>query len=391
MWLVWIRIRRKPLIAAAVLLFTALIAMALCALNRGNSDARLRYADIYHTIEVRCTVTNLAGDRSDRLRIPADMIALFGGRAEGASNALAAFVEAVQITGSTAFIWNGEEYTLTGLTSLQADRELWAENGCTLFWNGEMDESIFAGSGPVCIVPQSLAQKLQEEELPGDRLSLSIDGSYAYESDYTGELRIAGTYQSKNTNTVYCPWNTYAAILRSMGRAETADSLSAVLANNQDLEAFRALAAGWFGSPDPNAAGMEESNGYYFALDINDALLTQAKTDLHNSMTVNRIAVLLIFAISTAAGALIGSLMIRIRKREIVLMCSVGTAKRQIFGSLALEQMLCVILGAVVGGAYFRWEPVSWLVLFMCVYFVGLSAALLIFLGKNLLAIMKEE
>lgn len=391
MRLAWIRIRKKPLIAVAVLLFTAIIAMALCGLNRGSHDAQAHYRDIYNTIDVCCTVTNLTGDQSDNLAISADMISLFTGGDENFPDDLAELVENVQIKGSRDFVWNGEKYTLTGITSMQAETSLWAENGCTIFWSDGWDDGIFAGEQSVCVLPQEFVSELENMELPVDRLSLCIDAEYEYESDYFGELEIAGIYQGKSANTIYCPWKTYVTILRSRGRFETADSLRAVLKNNQDLKALRERAAEWFSEPDPNAAGMEEINGYYLALDINDSQLEQAKTNLSNSISVNRIAVFLVFLMSVGAGALVGFLMIRNRRREIVLMRSIGTPNRQIYCSFALEQMMCVIFGAVIGGAYFNWAPAIWLVLFVCVYFVGLSAALLIFLQKNLLTSMKED
>lgn len=391
MRLAWIRVRKRPLIAVAVLLFIAIIAMALCSLYRGKDNAHEHYNDICNTIEVRCTVTNLAGDQSDHLSISADMISLFTGDAERLPDDLAEMVENVQITGSTDFVWYGDEYTLTGITSMQADSELWTENGCTVFWNAEGNESIFAGNDMVCIIPQELANKLQEWEMPGEILSLEISAGYGYETDYSGEVKIVGTYQGKSAATIYCPWDAYVMILRSMGRLETAESLSAVLCDNQNVEALRKISANWFAEPDPNAAGMAESNGYYLALDINDSQLVQAKTNLNNSMAVNRIAVVLVFVMSTGAGALVGFLMIRSRKREIIIMRSVGTSNHQIYGSFVFEQMVYVVLGTLAGGAYFMWKPINWLVLFVFVYFAGLTAALLIFLQKNLLTTMKED
>lgn len=50
MRLAWIRIRKRPLIAVAVLLFIAIIAMALCSLYRGKDNAHEHYIDICNTI-----------------------------------------------------------------------------------------------------------------------------------------------------------------------------------------------------------------------------------------------------------------------------------------------------------------------------------------------------
>ena len=53
--------------------------------------------------------------------------------------------------------------------------------------------------------------------------------------------------------------------------------------------------------------------------------------------------------------------------------------------------MLCVAVGTVLGGSYALWRPVGQLGLFLAIYFLGLSAALLIFLRRNLLTTMKED
>ena len=220
---------------------------------------------------------------------------------------------------------------------------------------------------------------------------LVIEARYSYEKSYSGELEIAGLYNSEDTATIYCPWDTYAAILRNMGTLASADSLSAVLRDNRKLEEFRELSGRWFMEPTPKAAGMEYMNGYYYALDINDSQLLQADTNLKNSMAVNRIAVIVVFIMSTIAGALVGFLMIRNRKREIIIMRTVGTPDHRIYTSFVLEQLACVTPGILVGGAYFLWNPLSWLALFAGVYFVGLSAAVLLSLKKNLLATIKED
>lgn len=395
MQLALIRLRRKPMVAVAIIGFTAVISLVLCGLNRGIVDAQAHYDEIYKTIDVRCTVTNLAGDQSNHLYLSADMISLFAGRSEGMTDRfpddLAKWVENVQLTGSTKFTWNGEEYTLTGITSRQAKSSLWPENGCTIQWNDGVDDNVFADDRSVCMIPEALAKKLEELELPVDTLSFNIEARYDFQTEYNGELEIAGIYYSEDTTTIYCPWDTYAAILRSMGMFASADSLSAVLRDNNDLEEFRALASQWFATPTPNAAGRDQIDGFYYALDINDSQLVQADTNLNNSMSVNRIAVITVFIMSTIAGALVGFLMIRNRKREIIIMRTVGTPDRQIYGSFAIEQLACVIPGVLAGGAYFLWNPISWLALFVGVYFVGLSTALLISLKKNLLTTIKED
>ena len=72
-------------------------------------------------------------------------------------------------------------------------------------------------------------------------------------------------------------------------------------------------------------------------------------------------------------------------------MRTVGASQRTIFAELSMEQMLCVVLGIILGGSYTLWQPIGNLVLFSIIYFAGLSTALIVFLRQNLLNTMKED
>ena len=387
----WIRIKRKPLFSAVILLFSAAIAFALCTLQNGNDAAMEQYSEIYRNIDVRCTVTNLAGDQSDRLDIQPGTIALFTGSADPVRSKLTDLLEDVQIKGSTEILWNNEVYLLTGITSTSIEPKLWPENGCTIFWNENADSSFFGGNEMACIIPQELEKKMRDAGLSTEHFPLHISAVFSQESDYDGNMAILGTYKGSNDKIVYCPWDTYVSILDSIGRSETADSLYATPRDNNDLPLLRETASQYFAEPDPNHAGLEMVGDNYLALDINDSQLSQAKTNLENSMPVNRIAAVLVLVLCAVAGAFIGFLMIRNRKKEIALMRTMGTPDSRIYISFVIEQMVFVVLGAVVGGSEYMWNPALWLVLFVCVYFTGLSAALLIMLQKNLLTTIKED
>ena len=119
--------------------------------------------------------------------------------------------------------------------------------------------------------------------------------------------------------------------------------------------------------------------------------MTEAENTLQKSLTISAVGTALIFLLSAGTGAVIGGLMIRSRKREIRLMRTLGTPDGRIFGSFALEQLACVVLGVVLGGAAFLWRPLEQLLLFVVIYALGLTLALLVFLRKNLMATIKED
>ena len=387
-----IRLTRKPLEAAAVLLFTAIIVLVLCGLHFGNEAARERYEEIYTTIDVRCTITNLTGDRSDGLGISFEEIGLFTGtRPYGGSN-LMDYVENVQLKGSMEITWNGKEYTLVAITSTGIEPALWPENGCTVFWTSVYDESMFSGNKPVCLIPDALAKEMGKLELPADSLPLRIEPTYSqFQTLYEGELSVVGTYSSSDTTTIYLPWETYAAIMESSGRYAGCDALYATLRDNRTLDQFREAASAHFVKPDANYAGRDEVDGFCHALDINDYQLKQADQTLRNSMRVNELVTLLVFAASALAGFLVGFLVIRSRKREITLMRTLGCSNVRLYGEFALEQLLCILGGVLIGGGYTLWQPMWKLAVFAAVNFVGLSAALIVFLNTNLLSTIKED
>ena len=124
---------------------------------------------------------------------------------------------------------------------------------------------------------------------------------------------------------------------------------------------------------------------------MDDGQLTAAATALERSVRINDICTVGIFVLAAGASFLVGFLMIRSRKKEIILMRTMGTPAYGIFGSFALEQLACVVLGVVLGGAAFLWRPLGQLLLFVVIYALGLTLALLVFLRKNLMATIKED
>ena len=181
-----------------------------------------------------------------------------------------------------------------------------------------------------------------------------------------------------------------------MSQEVTLDSVRATLSNNDLLDEFRTATAAWFAVPTATGETVEWRTtlgySYYpYALDVNDSILVRTTTTLENSIMVNNICTVLIFVIAACAGFFLGFLIIRQRGKEIALMRTMGTPNSAIYTSFVVEQMGSVILGEVIGGAYFLWQPFIRLLLFVGVYFVGLTTSLVIFLNKNLMTTIKED
>ena len=130
---------------------------------------------------------------------------------------------------------------------------------------------------------------------------------------------------------------------------------------------------------------------YSYALDIDDNNLFDLAAILEDSIKFNRTVTVFVVILSVISGFLVGFLMVRRRKRDILLMRMVGESNARVYVGFALEQMICIILGIAIGGAYYMWNPMDKLAIFAIAYFVALSFALVIFMSKKLIKNVKED
>ena len=130
---------------------------------------------------------------------------------------------------------------------------------------------------------------------------------------------------------------------------------------------------------------------YAYAIDIDDNNLFDLAAILEDSIKFNRTVTVFVVILSVISGFLVGFLMVRRRKRDIMLMRMIGESNARVYVGFALEQMICIILGIAIGGAYYKWNPINNLVIFAVAYFIALTLALVIFMSKKLIKNVKED
>ncbi len=253
----------------------------------------------------------------------------------------------------------------------------------------------------MCLAPERLLKKLAAtEEIPEKdadpalttHIPVTVEAEALFEEEaFVGSIPVAGSYAGQEGTAIYLPMDTFAQIMRETGNAISAQSVSAILKNNDDLERLRQVAGQWFARPSPEYIGQLWVDDFYLGFEIDDSRLEEAEGTLENSLRINAFAAAMILVLSAGAGFLVGALMVRSRKREIALMRTMGTPDSSIFFGFALEQMLCFGLGIAFGGAYNQWQSVSQLGILTAVFFVGLTVSLLICLRKNLITTIKED
>lgn len=397
------RFRRAPVSAIQMLLFSAIMAAALCGLADSSKQAAEIYEQTWRSIPVKLTVTDLTGMQSDNLDAPDWVVDVFTGN-QPAANSMHEYLKQVGVRASSqkemTLHSSDQAYDLQmiiGLTTLEADPELNAQNGDQVKWLPGYDESILGSDEDVCLIHESmLPQGVDELDVV---LAYLVTNSYRDEK--TGEIittvskvqravRVAGTH-TQEKDVLYLSFAVYEKIFPY----DSADSVCGTVVDNELLPTVRQLASKWFTEPDLLAEPVPWDYSWYFfyqyALEIDDSKLLEAKKTMEDSIFMNQICVGFVFLLAAGASFFAGFLMIRSRKREIMLMRTMGTPPMQVFGSFATEQMVCVIMGVFLGGMPFLWQPIRQLLLFAAIYAVGFVVALLTFLRNDLMSTIKES
>lgn len=392
---------RRPLYSLAVLLFAVVMTVVLCYLHKAGEDELRSYEQTYASVPVTFRVTDLDGSKPDN--IVGWIADLFTGR--GMQPDFTPFVgqlhTRVSYTGSYTYITTDENglsmemsggVEVAGIGSFYVAEELTEDWGGEVHWYEGFDESMLSKDKPICLVPESY-KDLEEVEL-------SFSYTYAVGLQTATKttqktVTVAGYYIDKGNSRFYCPYPVMQQIYAELGASKDLEEVCAVLNDNNSLPQLRELAAQWFAEPNPSGEKTEwgrfSYEYYLYALDIDDYMLRSLESNMKSSMQLNQLASLAVFILSAGAGFLTGFLVIRSKKREIALMRTMGASHVSIFAELALEQMLCVTAGILLGGALFLWRPLQKLALFGGIYGIGLSVALVIFLCKNLLTTIKED
>lgn len=394
------RVRREPIPALAVVLFSLILVAILRTMSGAVAAQQEAYEKTWNTIPVTLTVTNLSGTKSDSLDAPGWVADVFTG-GNGVGRGLSEYMKDIRIK-STRLIDNADAVGamyLAGLTALEAEPNFRQEKGTEISWFDGYDESIFSGDERLCLVSETLTNDM-EPDIPGQQLSLVFTYAYLDQNDevqtveYTQILTVAG-YFHEESNAIYCPYSAVSYVFQKMEEERNVDHISATLIDNNLLDSIKRDRSTWFAAPTPGGMRTEWGHlgfDYYpYALDINDSLLINAAATLENSIFISRVCSILIYIVSGGAGFLVGFLMIRKQKREINLLRTLGTGTVSVFAGFALEQLLCIGSGILIGAAVFGWHPISPLLILGGLYSAGLAAALLGFLQGNLLVNMKED
>ena len=232
-----------------------------------------------------------------------------------------------------------ERYYAYGITSLSSDPKLASGGECEVTWFDGYDESILAGNGLYCLVPNS---KLEEYDNGNGEAVVSFYNSYVSYKYVDGELvkeekeleipvalKIVGTYTGGDWNSVYCPLPIVLQACIDLEAVPQVLSLSATLADNSRLEEFREKMGLCFLEPAPENedipwrtyAQFQKRSQYHkfypLGLDIDDGALgelTDVTGDVARLENIVKMGVIVIAVI--IAGIPVGCLVIFLTNKK---------------------------------------------------------------------------
>ena len=419
------RLKSTYIPAIAVLLFAAVVSVIICVLYASNEAYLRKQEEALQSTPITVTVRGVPVYEGHKAGISPWTIDLFTGKnpvkiqdmssenREITQISLSEYLQDVRIKMSRSIInindWPALDQTthvnpdLIGITSIPSDERLLPENGCEITWYEGYDESVLGGEDPVCLVP---AGKVEAYDNGNGEAVLYFyyawgrmeNGAYVEVSrtEYECTLKIVGTYTAGDEMSFYCPFSIIEQVYSGLEERTNPDSISATIADNLLLDEFREKARFFYSNLSENTEEVSDGirvlnrskkytlDNSFNALDIDDSELLDFMSDLEdNNIKFYRIVTVAIIAFSIVTGFLIGFLMIRLRKSDIMLMRTNGKSNPKIYFGLVLEQMMCIILGVIIGGAYNMWKPIDKLLIFAVGYFVALSLALMIFMSKS--------
>ena len=389
------RMRGGFAVTAGAILFALIMTFSLCGLSAASKNEIAKYEEAYRTIRVPMTVTSLTGMRRDGLELPKWVVNAFY---EWPMDALIKDVQIKMHTDpelSEGYIDGSPDIprVVVGVSTPELDRDLERYPDAITYFDG-FDESIWSEENFYIIIP--------EDVLKDDGSAPRISMTFRYDDPFDSwpecvadwEFTVVGTH-SLDRDDVFASYKTVERIYKSAGMPFCADSVRATIANNDHIEAVRKGMSKWFVEPSITAERVPWKYSYYFyypfALDVDDSQLIRAGEVMRTNIKINEISTVAVFILSAAAGFLMGFLMINRRRREIMLMRTVGVPDARIFLEFFAEQLVLCTIGAAIGGVAFSWQPIERIAVFIGLYSAGLAISLIVFLRKNLLTSIKEE
>ena len=387
------RIWRSPLPCAALAAVSFAFILMLQELGGMLAQKRASLDALYRELPVNCTVSDATGTQTDGLFCGGVYLSAC---TDAEHYPLARLVKDVCFRRAIRYTCPAEEAAgeeiseetaqqskLNGITRIAAAPLLAPEHGVEITWLPGYDETVFESELAVCLIPEDMAQYVEEGELS---LVLSVEEYGKLICTLPASFIVAGTYTGAS-RLIYCPWAAMSALLGAEDCYVYADSISFTATDNYRLDELRRAASVYF------AVGAHFSsnvNKQQFALTVHDSILKASAATIRGDIRLLETLIPLLLVLSAGIGFAASFLFMRSRRAEFAVMRSLGTSGAQVFLMAFAEQLSLTLLGMLPGFlAYGLWRGAPRNVGTACIYLAchmaGMAAATLLIMRTNVM------
>lgn len=215
------RLKRGICQALSIVLLTAFLSAFFALFSDFVYRKELDMDKACEAIPVTVVVSNLAGTKTDNLRLTDYVINYFlsdrytyGGELQ--KKAFSSYVKDVLLKASVYYSRDAafsSRQKLIGITSVDAASELTPVSGNPITYFEGYDKSVCSSNKKVCLVSTAVAEELSRNTGSQDHIMLTVRMSPAVSDEASTQitLEIAGTYSSESS-AIYCPFNCVAAV-----------------------------------------------------------------------------------------------------------------------------------------------------------------------------------
>ena len=353
------RLWRRPWLSLCSLVLSCVLCFLVGFLTDYRQNQQEELSGVQREFPISCVVTDIRGTKSTDLRMDAS-------RAEFVTDGpLKDHVRQVRLTKSFYYgcpilgISSGVS-TVTGISQLQCADRLNPDRGVQVTW---LRQDFFESVEPLLLVPEALYSRLEAPEEP---LTLVVTDPVINPHDHpelaTQEIafQIAGYYEGSG-NEMFMSYDAAQAMERAYFLCSTCDSISFLAANNRELDDLSQIASEMFGAVDPKAPAFTDG----VALTIHDQQYRATVTALAQNIRRSGYLLPAVLALGVGVGFLLGFLSTRSEKKTYALMRTMGMTQGKLLFSVLREQLLPVILAALLALAVTK-EPLPTIIYLLC-------------------------
>ena len=256
--------------------------------------------------------------------------------------------------------------SFVGITSLGAIPDFDPKHGTAVATFFDEDDADFSDAEDfILIVPETMIDNIKQDDgsIPPLDLNITLSPKMG-NKQYKLTANISGYYSGTESNTVYCSWELAAQITEILGQRPSAESISAIVADNTKLDELREQLKHFFGEVNPS--GVAEKNPYSFFGDnyryaaiVHDETLRETLGNLNRSINTLKRLLPIVIALELAISAVSAYFYIHIRKRELAIARSLGTPRKTVLGTIMLEMLVCCVIASVIAVAVSYVIPLS--------------------------------